>query len=253
MKKETTTRLNKFIASSGFCSRRKADEYIEGGSVKVNGKVISELGFQVSKKDKVTVEGKLIKPESLTYIRYYKPAGYITTASDEKGRKTIYDALPEEVRTLRPIGRLDKDSTGLLIMTNDGELINRLSHPSLKVPKVYRVCAEGKLNLNDLEVMEKGIEIEEGKIAYAYAQIIEFEGKNSILEIVLYQGLNRQIRKMLDFLGHPVISLKRMSVGPIDLSGLKKGQFKYLKPKQIQELKNYLKKLEKLEENKLSK
>ncbi len=247
MKKEVLTRLNKFIASSGVCSRRKADEYIENGKVKVNGKVVTELGFQVSKKDKVTLEGKLIKPENLTYIRYYKPAGYITTASDEKGRKTIYDALPEEVRTLRPIGRLDKDSTGLLLMTNDGDLINQLSHPTLKVPKVYRVCAEGKLNLNDLTVMEKGIEIEEGKIAYAYASIIEFEGKNTVLEIVLFQGLNRQIRKMLDFLGHPVISLKRVSVGPIDLSGLKKGQFKYLKPKQVNELRNYLKKLQKQE------
>lgn len=247
MKKEVSTRLNKFIASSGACSRRKADEYIENGKVKVNGKIVTELGFQVSKKDKVTLEGKLIKPETLTYIRYYKPAGYITTASDEKGRKTIYDALPEEVRTLRPIGRLDKDSTGLLIMTNDGDLINQLSHPTLKVPKVYRVCAEGKLNLNDLTVMEKGIEIEEGKIAYAYARILEFEGKNTVLEIVLFQGLNRQIRKMLDYLGHPVISLKRVSVGPIDLSGLKKGQFKYLKPKQINELRNYLKKLQKQE------
>ena len=248
MKKEILTRLNKFIASSGLCSRRKADELIESGSVKVNGKTVTELGFQVSGKDKVTVDGKLIKPEALTYIRYYKPAGFITTASDEKGRKTIYDALPEEVHSLRPIGRLDKDSTGLLIMTNDGDLINQLSHPSLKVPKVYRVCAEGKLNLNDLTVMEKGIEIEEGKIAYAYASIIEFEGKNTVLEVVLYQGLNRQIRKMLDFLGHPVISLKRVSEGPIDLSGLKKGQFKYLKPKQINELKNYLKKLEKQEQ-----
>ena len=247
MKKEVLTRLNKFIASSGVCSRRKADEYIENGKVKVNGKVVTELGFQVSKKDKVTLEGKLIKPENLTYIRYYKPAGYITTANDEKGRKTIYDALPEEVRTLRPIGRLDKDSTGLLLMTNDGDLINQLSHPTLKVPKVYRVCAEGKLNLNDLTVMEKGIEIEEGKIAYAYASIIEFEGKNTVLEIVLFQGLNRQIRKMLDFLGHPVISLKRVSVGTIDLSGLKKGQFKYLKPKQVNELRNYLKKLQKQE------
>ncbi len=247
MKKEVLTRLNKFIASSGVCSRRKADEYIENGKVKVNGKVVTELGFQVSKKDKVTLEGKLIKPENLTYIRYYKPAGYITTASDEKGRKTIYDALPEEVRTLRPIGRLDKDSTGLLLMTNDGDLINQLSHPTLKVPKVYRVCAEGKLNLNDLTVMEKGIEIEEGKIAYAYASIIEFEGRNTVLEIVLFQGLNRQIGKMLDFFGHPVISLKRVSVGPIDLSGLKKGQFKYLKPKQVNELRNYLKKLQKQE------
>ena len=236
-------RLNKYIASTGFCSRRKADEYIEAGKVMVNGKIITELGHIISEKDRVMVENKQIKPESLVYIRYYKPAGYITTMDDEKGRKTIYDILPEEVQNLKPVGRLDKDSTGLLILTNDGDFINDLTHPAVKVPKVYRVTVQGKLNLNDISLMEKGIEIEKGQIAYALARIIEFEGKNSVLEIVLYQGLNRQIRKMLDCLGHPVISLKRLSMGPVDLQGLKRGQFKYIKPKQVNEIKNYIKKL----------
>lgn len=243
--KNSKVRLNKYIAACGYCSRRKADEYIEAGKVRVNGEIVSELGFMVSTKDKITIENKIIKPETLTYIRYYKPAGYITTMDDEKGRKTIYDILPEEVQNLKPVGRLDKDSTGLLILTNDGDFINDLAHPSIKVPKVYRVTAQGKLNLNDLEIMAKGIEIEKDKIAYADSRIIDFEGKNTVLEIVLYQGLNRQIRKMLDYIGHPVISLKRLSMGPIDLQGLKKGQFKYLKPKQIQQVKNYLKKLSK--------
>lgn len=246
--KNSKVRLNKYIATCGYCSRRKADEYIEAGKVRVNGEIVSELGFMVSTKDKITIENKIIKPETLTYIRYYKPAGYITTMDDEKGRKTIYDILPEEVQNLKPVGRLDKDSTGLLILTNDGDFINDLAHPSIKVPKVYRVTAQGKLNLNDLEIMAKGIEIEKDKIAYADSRIIDFEGKNTVLEIVLYQGLNRQIRKMLDYIGHPVISLKRLSMGPIDLQGLKKGQFKYLKPKQIQQVKNYLKKL--LKDNK---
>ena len=236
-------RLNKYIASTGFCSRRKADDYILNGKVKVNGLVVKELGFNISIKDKVTIENKQIKPEILTYIRYYKPAGYITTMDDEKGRKTIYDILPEEVHNLKPVGRLDKDSTGLLILTNDGDFINEFSHPSIKVPKVYRVCAKGKLNLNDLETMAKGIEIEKDQIAYAFAKIIDMDGKDTVLEIVLFQGLNRQIRKMLDYLGHPVLYLKRISMGPVDLQGLKKGQFKYIKPKQLQEIKNYLKKL----------
>lgn len=243
--KNEKLRLNKYIASTGFCSRRKADELIEAGNVCVNGEQITELGFIINSKDKVTVNGELIKPKTLTYIRYYKPAGYITTMDDEKGRKTIYDILPEEVHNLKPVGRLDKDSTGLLILTNDGDFINQLAHPSIKVPKVYRVCASGKLTMNDLVLMEKGIEIEKNQIAYAFARIVEFEGKNTILEMVLYQGLNRQIRKMLEILGHPVISLKRLSMGPVDLSGLKKGQFKYLKPKQVQEIRNYLKKLKK--------
>ena len=247
MKKEKAqkVRLNKYIASCGFCSRRKADEYIEAGKVRVNGEVVTELGCIISTKDRVMVHNKIVKPQVLTYIRYYKPAGYITTMDDEKGRKTIYDILPEEVQNLKPIGRLDKDSTGLLILTNDGDMINAFAHPSVHVPKIYRVCAQGKLNLNDLTLMEKGIEIEKGQVAYALARIIEFESKNTVLEMVLHQGLNRQIRKMLDSLGHPVISLKRLSMGPVDLQGLKKGQFKYIKPKQVQEIKNYLKKLEK--------
>ncbi len=245
--KNEKLRLNKYIASSGYCSRRKADELIEAGMVCVNGQKVIELGFLVTSKDKITIKNQLIKPQTLTYIRYYKPAGYITSMEDEKGRKTIYDLLPQEVQNLKPVGRLDKDSTGLLILTNDGDFINELTHPAVKVPKVYRVVAEGKLKINDLDIMEKGIEIEKGQMAYAYANIIDFEGKNTVLEIVLYQGLNRQIRKMLDFLGHPVISLKRLSMGPVDLQGLKRGQFKYLKPKQIQEIKNYIKKLKKNE------
>ena len=247
MKKEKAQkiRLNKYIASCGFCSRRKADEYIAASKVFVNGQIITELGYMVSTKDRIMIDKKIIKPETLTYIRYYKPAGYITTMDDEKGRKTIYDILPDEVKNLKPVGRLDKDSTGLLILTNDGDFINELAHPSTKVPKVYRVVAQGKLTLNDLVLMEKGLEIEKEQIAYALARIIEFEGKNTVLEMILHQGLNRQIRKMLDMLGHPVISLKRLSMGPIDLQGLKKGQFKYLKPKQIQQVKSYLKKLSK--------
>lgn len=241
--KPQKVRLNKYIASTGYCSRRKADELIDAGKVKVNGEIVTELGLLINPKAKVSVSGDVIKPQEYKYIRYYKPAGYITTMDDEKGRKTIYDILPEEVQNLKPVGRLDKDSTGLLILTNDGDFINELTHPSVKVPKVYRVCAQGKLTLNDLTLMEKGIEIEKGQIAYAFARIIDFEGKNTILEIVLYQGLNRQIRKMLDILGHSVISLKRLSMGPVDLSGLKKGQFKYLKPKQVEQIKNYLKKL----------
>ncbi len=237
-------RLNKFIASCGFCSRRKADEYILAKRVKVNGKIVEELGFTITLKDKIFIDDTPLLTQKLTYIRYYKPAGYITTMDDEKGRKTIYDLLPKEVHHLKPVGRLDKDSTGLLIMTNDGDLINQLTHPSVKVPKIYRVVAQGKVNLEHLQTMAKGIEIEKGQIAYADSQILEYEGKNTVLEIILYQGLNRQIRKMLDFIGHPVVSLKRISCANIDLSGLKRGQFKYLKPKQITDLKNYIKKLE---------
>ena len=238
-------RLNKYIASSGLCSRRKADELIESGVVNVNGKIINELGFQVGPKDKVFVNKVLIHPKKLEYYKFYKPAGYITTSDDEKGRKTIYDIIPKELSELKPVGRLDKDSTGLLIMTNDGDLINQLTHPSVKVTKVYTVSVEGKVGVNDLEAMYKGIEIEKGKIAYADAQIIEFDKNSTMLQVVLTQGLNRQIRKMFDFLGHPVISLKRVQHATISLEGLKRGQIKPIKPAQIKDLRKYLDKLEK--------
>ncbi|MBQ6516588.1 rRNA pseudouridine synthase, partial [bacterium] len=132
-------RLNKYIASTGLCSRRKADELIESGQIAVNGKIVKELGFHVSERDKVTVNGKLLMQKKNEYYKFYKPSGYITTCDDEKGRRTIFDILPDEFRHLKPVGRLDKDSTGLLILTNDGDLINELTHPSAKVQKVYHV------------------------------------------------------------------------------------------------------------------
>ena len=238
-------RLNKYIASSGLCSRRKADELIESGVVNVNGKIVKELGFQVGTKDKVFVNKVLIHPKKLEYYKFYKPAGYITTSDDEKGRKTIYEIIPKELSELKPVGRLDKDSTGLLIMTNDGDLINQLTHPSIKVSKVYIVSVEGKVGVSDLETLYKGIEIEKGKMAYADAQIIEYDKSSTMLQVVLTQGLNRQIRKMFDYLGHPVISLKRIQHATISVEGLKRGQIKPIKPAQIKDLRKYLEKLEK--------
>ena len=240
-------RLNKYIASTGLCSRRKADELIEEGKVAVNGKIITDLGFHVREKDKVSVEGKNIYPQKLEYYRFYKPAGYITTSDDEKGRKTIYDVLPPELKHLKPVGRLDKDSTGLLILTNDGDLINEMTHPSVKVPKVYMVTINGKFTPEQAEEMFKGIEIitdtKEKKIAYAETLPIEITNKSSIIQVVLYQGINRQIRKMFAKLGYEVKVLKRIQHATITLEGLKKGQVKIIKPKQIKELQSYIEKI----------
>lgn len=240
---EKNMRLNKYIASSGICSRRKADELIEQGVVSVNGKKISELGFQVGEKDKVFIKNELVRPKKLEYYRFYKPAGFITTADDEKDRKIIYDLLPPTMQNLKPVGRLDKDSSGLIILTNDGELINELTHPSIKVPKVYIVSVNGKVHLHHLEKMAQGIEIEDGKIAYADTFIKESDNKRTVMQITLYQGLNRQIRKMLAVLGFEVTSLKRIQHATIELEGLKKGQFKPIKPQQIKELRTFVNKL----------
>ena len=240
-------RINKYIAQSGITSRRKADELVLSGRVKVNGKVVTMLGFEIRTKDKVTVDDKLIKADNFLYYKFYKPTGCITTKDDEKGRKTIYDYLPEELHILKPVGRLDKDSSGLLILTNDGDLIYELTHPSIKVSKVYHVKVDSKIKYEELEILAKGIELEKRKIAYCDSMILEQNSNSTLLEITLYQGINRQIRRMFEYLGHRVINLKRIRHATLDVVGLKRGQYKQLKPKQIRELKSYI---EKIKENK---
>lgn len=239
----SSTRLNKYIASSGLCSRRKADKLIEQGLVMVNGKKVTELAFHVSDKDKVFVNQKLIHPVKHQYYRFYKPAGYITTADDEKGRKTIYDILPDSLRGLRPVGRLDKESTGLLILTNDGDLIQELTHPSVKVPKIYLVQIDGAIHQHQLEELANGIEIEPQKIAYADIEVLEADKNHTMMQVTLYQGMNRQIRKMFEHIGFEVKSLKRIQHATIQLTGLKRGEFKPIKPAQIKELRNFLNRL----------
>lgn len=240
-------RINKYIAQSGITSRRKADELVLSGRVKVNGKVVTMLGFEIRTKDKVTIDDKLIKADNFLYYKFYKPTGCITTKDDEKGRKTIYDYLPGELHILKPVGRLDKDSSGLLILTNDGDLIYELTHPSIKVSKVYHVKVDSKIKYEELEILAKGIELEKGKIAYCDSMILEQNSNSTLLEITLYQGINRQIRRMFEYLGHRVINLKRIRHATLDVVGLKRGQYKQLKPKQIRELKSYI---EKIKENK---
>ena len=234
------TRLNKYIASSGICSRRKADELIESGAVVVNNKKVTELGYLVSEKDKVFIDNKLIHPVKHQYYKFFKPAGYITTSDDEKGRKTIYDLIPKELWGLKPVGRLDKDSTGLLILTNDGDLINELTHPSVKVPKVYIVSIDSLISPHELEQMANGIEIEKGKTAYADIEVLEVDKSRTMMRITLYQGMNRQIRKMFEHFGYEVKSLKRIQHATIQLEGLKRGELKPIKPRQIKELRNFL-------------
>lgn len=238
-----STRLNKYIASSGLCSRRKADELIASGAVTINGKKITEQGYCVGAKDKVFVENKLIHPVKHQYYRFYKPAGYITTSDDEKGRKTIYDLIPENLHNLKPVGRLDRESTGLIILTNDGDLINDLTHPSVKVPKLYKVTINGKITQNDIDKMYKGIEIEPDKIAYAEVDVTEIDNSHTTMDVMLYQGLNRQIRKMFAHLGYEVVSLKRVQHAILTLDGLKRGEFKPIKPQQIKDLRNFLNRL----------
>ena len=236
-------RLNKYIAQSGICSRRNADELILSGQVQVNGKTITELGFKVGEKDKVFVGKTLVRPKKLEYYRFNKPPGYITTADDEKGRKTIYDVIPKELQGLKPVGRLDRESSGLIILTNDGDLINDLTHPSVKVAKIYIVSVNSRVNNEHIRQMASGIEIETGKLAYADVVVLEATNRSTMMQITLYQGMNRQIRKMFEHLGMEVKSLKRVQHATITIGDLKRGEVKPIKPLQIRELKKYLEKL----------
>lgn len=236
------TRINKFIAQSGVASRRGVDELILAKKVKVNGKIITEPGVLVDEKDEIIVNGQKIAQKKYEYMVFFKPPGYITTKSDEKGRKTIYEFLPEHLQHLKPAGRLDKDSSGLLFLTNDGELIQQMTHPKAKIAKVYRVFVKGKINVPTLEKLSAGIEIEKGKIAYADVLVLEATREKSELEVVLYQGYNRQIRRMMEMVGHGVISLKRVQHGTLTIQGMNRGDYKFLKPKQLFELRNHIKK-----------
>ena len=235
-------RINKFISSCTEISRREADRLIIDGKVKLNGKVITEPGVSVSSSDKVELDGKVLKKQKLEYYLFHKPAGFITTKSDEKSRKTIYDILPENFKILNPAGRLDKASSGLIILTNDGELLQKLTHPKIQVSKVYRVTVKGKLSDGDFYKLANGIEIEPGQIAYAEAELIDFDKGSSTLKVTLHQGYNRQIRKMMAAINKDVLALKRVSHGTLSIAGLEKGKFRQVKKTELKNLNIYLNK-----------
>lgn len=239
-------RINKYIAECTGCSRRKAEEYINDGFVKVNNQIVKDLSTRVSLTDKVLLKGKFLKVPKNKYIIFNKPAGYITSRSDEKGRKTIYDLLPEELKELKPVGRLDKDSSGLLILTNDGDLINCLTHPKYEVPKRYRVKIKGSFTLTDAQKFSEGIDIQEDKPARAEVISIKIIDKNVYeINIFLKQGYNRQIRRMFEKIGSEVTELKRISIGPLTVKGLRRSEYSVIKGKELKMLLEYVDNLEK--------
>ena len=222
-------RLNKFLSSSGVASRRKCDELILEGKVEVNGKVVNTLGIKIDeKKDKVKVGGKVIKlPSSFVYIKLNKPKGYACTASDEKGRKTIYDLVECEER-LFSIGRLDYDTEGLIILTNDGNFANQVAHPRYKMEKEYRVTVEGEIKESELAVMRKGVVVEGQRMPAARVEWLSFENGFTKLSVIIDEGQNRQIRRMLEAIGHQIKLLKRVRIGEVRLGGLKRGEYRDL-------------------------
>lgn len=227
-------RLQKYMASCGVASRRKCEELILNGRVTVNGNIITELGTKViPNKDIVKFDGKLIsKEENKVYIILNKPEGYITSLKDEKGRKTILDLVNIKERIF-PIGRLDYDSSGLLLLTNDGEIYNKIIHPRVKLDKKYIAVVNGRFTEKEMETFKNGVDIGGYITATSNIREISFENNLSTVEITIHEGKNRQIRKMCSSFNHNVISLKRVAIGKIKLGYLKKGEFRNLTKEEL--------------------
>lgn len=234
-------RLQKFMAKAGVASRRKSEEIILDGKVSVNGNIIKELGYKVDPdNDEVKVNGKTISIEKKKlYIAINKPVGYITTVSDQFDRKTVIDLVPSVESRIYPVGRLDYDTSGLLLLTNDGDLTYKLTHPSHEIDKTYIAKVKGIPTNEELTDFKNGLRIENYVTSPAQIKILRKNNNSSILEITIHEGKNRQVRKMCDAINHPVIDLKRVRIGKIQLSDLKEGQYRYLDSKEI----DYLKKI----------
>lgn len=230
-------RLQKYLSMCAVASRRKAEELIAQGKVKVNGKV-AQIGDKISPKhDTVTVSGrKIVGSRKHYYIMLHKPRGYITTMDDEMGRKCVAELVRDVGARVYPVGRLDKDSEGLLLMTNDGELANHMTHPSKHIPKTYRVTVRPDVTEDMLTAFATGMEIDGRITAPADAHIIEKQDNRVVMEIVLYEGRNRQIRKMCESLGLEVARLKRTSMGSLKLGMLPPGKWRELKEDEVHKL-----------------
>ena len=236
-------RLQKIIANSGYCSRRKAEQLIEDGKVFVNGEKVTSLGTKASYSDQITVSGHNLKLENKEYILLYKPRGVITTTSDEKKRKTVMDLIETNNR-LYPVGRLDYDTSGLLILTNDGELTNLLIHPKSNVEKVYVAKIEGIVKSELIKKMCSGVIIDGKRTARAKAKIkkIDKRKNSSIVELIIHEGKNHQVKKMFEAIGYKVIKLKRERFGTLSLNGLKSGEYRHLTIKEVKTLYSLAKK-----------
>ena len=233
-------RINKYLALSGIASRRSADELIEQKKVKINGKT-AEHGAEVDENsDIVTVDNKIAKISfDYKYVMLNKPKGYVTTVSDDKGRKTVMDLIKMENVRLHPVGRLDYDTEGLLILTNDGDLTYSLTHPKNEVGKTYVVKVDGEIADEKLNALRRGIETGDNRYGKSYIKVLNKTQNQTKLEITIFEGKNRQIRKMLSAIGKEVKFLKRIKIGNLKLTGLNRGEFRHLTKLEI----NYIKSL----------
>ncbi|MBC8045369.1 MAG: rRNA pseudouridine synthase [Fimbriimonadaceae bacterium] len=230
-------RLNKYLAQCGVAARRKADEFIESGLVKVNGEIVKEMGYKVKEGDEVRYKGKIITPENKVYILLNKPKDFITTADDEKGRKTVMELIEGATsERVYPVGRLDRNTTGLLLLTNDGEVAQKLSHPSHGAKKIYSVELDKPLSTSHLQMIIDGIELEDGiatvdEIAYADPK------NNKVIGVMLHAGKNRIVRRIFESLGYKVEKLDRTFYAGLDKKNVNRGKWRFLSEKEIIQLK----------------
>lgn len=232
-------RLQKILAGMGVASRRKAEEFILHGRVTVNGKT-AVLGMKVNPlKDHIKLDGKLLtKAEPKVYFMFNKPSGVVTSLSDPEGRKSVRDFLGGIKFRVYPVGRLDYDSEGLLLMTNDGDFANAVMHPSRKIPKTYLVKVKGVPGNDEIAELKRGVKLEDGMTAPAGVKRVRQTANNSWLEITIHEGRNRQVRRMFDRIGHSVIRLKRISIDGLRLNDLKPGELRKLTDTEVKELRS---------------
>jgi len=226
-------RLQKLIAAAGICSRRAAEQLILDGRVTLNGQVVTELGTKAGPDDLILVDGEPVRPLARTrYVMLNKPAGYVTTRSDTHQRATVYDLLYEDDHVLYPVGRLDRDTTGLLLLTNDGELTHRLTHPSREVEKVYLAWTDPRPTRETLKQLRQGVELEDGPAVPKAAHIASPEH----FELTLAEGRNREVRRIFEAVGHRVLLLRRIRLGTLELGPLKEGKARPLTPHEVRAL-----------------
>lgn len=239
-------RLQKILAARGVASRRKCEELIAAGRVKVNGALVKELGYKADPKiDRIEVDGKPIRdePSRYRYYLFHKPTGVITSVRDPQGRKTVLDFVDVSER-IYPVGRLDYDTSGLLLLTNDGKLTNRLTHPRFEVKKTYVATVRGVPNQRALRALMSGVMLEDGKTAPAFARLtrVDDRAREADIELTIHEGRNRQVRRMCAAVGHPVLKLRRVQFGFLTLGSLKPGQYRPLTREEVTKLKNLVNK-----------
>lgn len=233
-------RLQRFLANAGVASRRASEKIILSGRVQVNGRIVRELGFKIDPDvDEIKVDGKIChKEQRHIYIMMNKPAGVVTTVKDPFGRPTVIDIIKGLKERVYPVGRLDMDTEGLLILTNDGEVTYRLTHPKHEVEKTYLAHVKGMVTRRQILMLEMGIKLEDGLTAPAKVRIVKRIGDSTVLEIKIHEGKKRQVRRMCSAIGNPVIHLKRTHIGNLSLNNLKPGQWRFMTAKEIEYIKN---------------